>query len=304
MNIMNTMNSMNTINWIDKQVSLYATHSDNTGRPETYRDILLTHFGKDLPAICELRKLDKTASSYKTKKLKIKKTLQCYTPAALLETKEHGKLTEINRTGIMQLDFDYADIHEYDIEDLKQCIFDLPFIGFCGLSCSGDGFYALAVIADPLKLSEYAEHCFEVLKSNGIKADESKGKKPENLRYLSYDANMLIRENPEPLHINDFKTKKQAKKEPAYSFNQYQNNNNNALLNAELKKLNIVQCGERWATVQKSAYTIGGLYNPSFIYDIKNAINSNPAFNGEEDKYLKCAQVCFEAGMKQPLQIK
>jgi hypothetical protein len=36
-----------------------------------------------------------------------------------------------------------------------------------------DGFYALALIAEPDKLSDYAEHCFEVLKDYGIQPDES-----------------------------------------------------------------------------------------------------------------------------------
>jgi VirE N-terminal domain len=285
-------------NWLDLQVSLYKSHSDNTGRPATYRDILLTRFAKDLPAIISIRKLDKAASDYKLQKLDLKSRLQCFTPSALLATKAAGKLREINRTGIMQLDFDYNDIADYDIEDLKRCVFDLPFIAFCGLSCSGEGFYALALIAEPNRLSDYAEHCFEVLLNYGIKADTSKGRKVENLRYLSYDANMLIRYNPVPLCIKHFKAKELIKNKSACNSTHLQNGNSNTVLNALLNQLKTASIGNRWQTVQKVAYSIGGLGNDNFLDEINNVINTTAVFTGEEIKYLKCAEVCFNEGMK------
>lgn len=285
-------------NWIDKQVSLYTSHSDNTGRAATYRDILFTQFAKDLPAIIELRNLNRSAIDYKLKAKPFKSGLQCFTPAALMLTKEQGKATEISRSGLMQLDFDYEEIKDFDIEELKQAVFSLPFIAYCGLSSSGYGFYALALIAEPYKLKEYAEHCFDVFKSYEINPDESKGKKPENLRYISYDANMLIRENPEPLKLPKPKTTPKVKQ--AYTHTTT-SNNNNAILNAELKKLQAAQRGNRWGAVQKVAYTLGGLSNANFLYEIKQVINNTPAFNGEEEKYCKCAEFCFDAGMKKPL---
>ncbi|MEJ7766543.1 MAG: BT4734/BF3469 family protein [Chitinophagaceae bacterium] len=231
----------------------------------------------------------------------MKKHLQCYTPAALLETKKQGILKVINRTGIIQLDFDYTDIYMYDVEELKRAVFSLLFIGFCGLSCSGEGFYALALIAEPERLADYAEHCFDILLKYGIKADQSKGKKVENLRYVSYDSNMLIRENPKPLYVKHFKQKKIVTNSTS---------NTNQKLTAEelanerlikgIKMLREVMEGSRWETVQKVAYTIGGLGNTGFFSTIEEAINSNSAFAGQESKYLKCAEVCFEKGFDNP----
>ena len=291
-------------NWIDKKVSLYENHRDNKGREASYRDIMLTQFAKDLPAIAGLRKLNILAPDYKIQSKPFKAGLQCFTPAALMVSKEKGNSTVTSLTGIMQLDFDYGDIKNYDLVELKQAVFKLPFIAFCGLSCSGFGFYALALIAEPERLNEYAEHCFEIFKTSyGISPDESKGKKPENLRYLSYDANMLIRYNPEPLRIKHFKTKQAIKKNPAYTYKHSQNGSSNSILNTELSKLQNVQSGNRWATVQKVAYTIGGLNNVDYLNQINHAIISNPTFIGEEQKYLKCAYSCFMAGSKAPLII-
>ena len=288
------------MSWMNTQVSLYSTHGDNTGRPATFRDVLMSDFSRDLPALIKLGKLDRQDPQYKQKKQALKATLQCYTPAALLASKARGQVKEIHRTGIMQLDFDQADISDYDTEELKQCVFSLPFIGFCGLSCSGDGFYALALIAEPERLSEYAEHCFDVLLSYGIKADTSKGKKVENLRYVSYDAGMLIRENPVPLKIQRFKPKPEIK--PVYTGTSGQEiTSEHPLVKKQMALLMAAAVGSRWQTVQKAAYTLGGLNDPALLETIITCIQQNQAFAGQVQKYIKCARKCFDDGALQPL---
>jgi len=288
--------------WLEQQVSLYSTHSDNTGRPATFREILLTEFKKDMPTLTSLRQLDKTDPDYRAKKTTLKNKLQCYTPAALLASKAKGDLKEIQRSCIMQLDFDYNDIYEYDVEEIKQAIFSLSFIGFCGLSCGGDAFYALALIAEPEKLQQYAEHCFDVLLKYGVRADTSKGKKVENLRYLSYDENMLIREQPEPLRIKHFKPQEAPKKYNAGITIQKQFKGTNSLVNKGLQMVQEAQVGNRFPTVQKVAYTLGGLNDKSILGAIEQTINNSSQYSGEETKYVKCANDCFNAGATSPLR--
>lgn len=291
--------------WIDKQISLYTSHRDNTGRPASYRQILLSEFGKDFPVIYKLRQLEKEHDNqqvkdvdYKIKKAELKSKLQCFAPSALLQSRAKDNIIEINRTGIMQLDFDYADIQDYDIEELKQCIFNLPFIAFCGLSCSGKGFYVLALIAEPEKLNKYAEHCFKVFQQYGIKPDTSKGRNVNDLRYLSYDANMLIREEPQILHIKQFKKQEAPKQIYPIKYTKESFAANSPLINKELQTLQVVNVGNRWHTVQKVAYTLGGLNDCSILKSIKQAIENNGSFAGEEKKYLQCAEICFNAGTK------
>lgn len=295
--------------WLDKQVSLYTSHRDNIGQPATYRQILFSKFGKDFPAIYSLRKLQKAYEGnevsdvdYKIKKAELKSKLQCFAPSALLQSRAKGNIIEISRTGLIQFDFDHSDIQDYDIEELKQAVFSLPFIAFCGLSCSGKGFYALALIGEPERLSEYAEHCFNVFLKYGIKADTSKGRNVNDLRYLSYDGNMLIREKPETLRI--IKNKPQEAPKPAYlaSYTKKTFSGNDALVKAELQKIQFATVGSRWYTVQKAAYTLGGLNDLRFLDSIKQAINNNASFAGQESKYMKCADVCFKAGSQKPIQ--
>jgi hypothetical protein len=317
--------------WLDKRVSLYDCAADNRGRIVTFREVLLSHFaieheyyyktypddkvtypkGKwisgevnDLNTMMKLR----YGSLEKSEQVTLKQTMQCFTPAALLKSKKQGCIEEVERTGLMQLDFDYNDTKEYDIEELKQCVFSLPFVAFCGVSCSGKGFYALVAIAEPSRLNEYAEHCFKVLLEHGIKADTTKGRNINDLRFVSYDGNMLIRETPAPLlipRLNQQQQRKEAVSNPTYQTSYKatgsQLNKELKVLQSGLKELSEVQPGNRWKTVQKVSYTIGGLGNSNYLFDIKSCINCNPSFSGEESKYIECAQVCFNEGITKPL---
>jgi hypothetical protein len=297
----------------------YTSHADNKGKAATYREILTTaiyepHTYYDTKAgftagpvvdgslICELRNLPKDNKHYKEFKAEVKAALQCYTPAALLKTKKRGNVTIIEQTGVMQLDFDQGDIQQYDIDELMRAVFSLPFIGYCGRSCSGDGFYALALIAEPEKLSEYAEHCFEVLKDYGIQPDESKGKKVENLRYLSYDTNALIRKNPEPLTIKNFRKKKAVRSRLRVTKNNRRKLTGNKVVDNGLSQIKSATVGTRFTTIQRVAYTLGGLNNSTLLSEIKQTIKVSTQYNGEEDKYCTCAEVCFKAGSENPLK--
>ncbi|GAB2841370.1 hypothetical protein GCM10027043_51050 [Ferruginibacter profundus] len=288
--------------WLDRQVSLYTSHADNTGKAATFRDILFTQFAANIGEICKLRSLNIETLDYKIKTKSIKAKLQAFTPAALLRSKAKGQVEILEPSGLMQLDFDYKDIRQFDIEDLKQAVFDLPFIAFCGLSCSGKGFYALALISEPEKLEAYADHCFEILKGYGIQPDESKGKKPENLRYVSYDANMLYRHNPEPLKISRFKTKQSKKREQVKENTNTKIEGNNGLVNKLLNDLNSLQAGSRTRAVQKIAFTLGGLNMPGLLDKIKHVINGSSVFKMETDFFLKCAEDCYNAGVLKPWQ--
>lgn len=304
------------MNWIDTQVSLYKCPADNTGRPATFRDILYCEFGlphewfykqykpeekwisdtfNDLETIIDLR----TKEMSKEEKVILKSTMQCFTPAALLKSKKKGVIEEIHRTGLMQLDFDAAAIQDYDIEELKQAVFSLPFIAFCGLSCSGNGFYALAAIAEPEKLLQYAEHTFEVLNKHAIPPDTTKGRNVSDLRFVSYDCNMLIRENPEPLKIRSFRAKP---KPVSVSTGSISINHSNKVVSNGLTKISAAIEGSRWQTVQQVAYTFGGLQDDTFLEELKQTIKNTPAFAGVEEKYCQCATDCFNAGKIAPLK--
>jgi len=292
------------VSWLDQQVSLYRTHSDNVGRPVTMREALFTAPLRNRKIIEALRSLDRQSPTYQIRKRQLKSRLQCFTPSGLLKSKKAGYTTEISRTGLVQLDFDHQDISEYDLLDLKKSVFSLPFITYCGLSCSGDGFYALALISDPYKMSDYADHMFDVFANYGMKVDRSKGKKVENLRYVSYDTDMLYREAAEALCVTNFKAIYANPFTTIRDFTYMKNFPPNGFIKAQLNKIKNATIGNRWTIVQKVAYTLGGIGDICLMDLITNEIKTNPQFDGFNAKYIKCAKDCFRDGLKTPLKNK
>ena len=163
----------------------------------------------------------------------------------------------------------------------------------------------MALISEPERLEDYATHCFATLNEYGIKPDESKGKKPENLRYLSYDCNMLYRENPEPLIIQ-VKQPPQANKKTHLT-----NTAHNCLKLKEatetahrlLNNIKRLESGGRTKGIQKYAYTLGGLGDGDMdlLEAIKKIIKTGDNFSDKEEFLLKCADDCFTAGGLKPI---
>ena len=286
------------MSWENLQVSFYRNHFDTTGEAVTLRDALYCKFYTGLDAIVEMRSLDPALPDYDKRKKSLKDTLPLFSPSALLATREQGKIEITSRTGLIQFDFD--NCYEYDIDELKQAIFALPFVAWVGLSCSGNGIYALAMIAEPDRQRAYVMHCFEIFKQYGLPIDTSKGRNAHDLRYISYDSRPLWRDNPEPLRIKHFKAQERPQNKPVSNGQQFAGSRN-ALVKKAMNEISAAQVGQRWATIQKWSYTLGGLQDKELLNMIEQAITANPAFDNMEAKYMKCAADCFNAGTGKPL---
>jgi len=289
--------------WYQRQVSLYQSHADRTGEAVAIGEILRSRFAANISEIVALRSLNNSTEKNQQVKRELKSGLMCFSPSALLSNRKDV----VSMTGIMQIDFDAADVQGYDIDELKAAVFALPFVCFVSLSCSGNGFYALALIAEPDRQKEYALHIFDVLQDYGITCDRSKGRNYNDLRYVSYDQNMLLKEEAEPLRVKRFKAEKavEARKQRNYTKNTY-STNHAPLIASQRNKILSAQVGQRWLTVQQAAYTLGGavpkgLNEQDGLTALISAIYENTAFNNEHDKYIKCARKCFADGQLKPL---
>ncbi|ANH80087.1 hypothetical protein A8C56_02990 [Niabella ginsenosidivorans] len=282
--------------WQQQQVSLYSSHGDRTGEVVPIGEVLRSRFAENISDIVALRSLDNDAPDYQQRKRDIKSRLQCFAPSALLADRKDV----LSYSGIIQIDFDAVDIQDYDIDELKAAVFTLPFVCFVSLSCSGCGFYALALIAEPERQKEYALHIFDVLQTYSISCDRSKGRNYNDLRYVSYDSNMDWKDEVEPLRVTHFKTNTATlPANHAVASPRRFNGNHSGLINQQVQKILSAQIGQRWLTIQQAAYTLGGVNTG--LDAIQQAIQQNPAFHGEENKYLKCAADCYAAGVQKPL---
>ena len=272
-----------TTNWLDTKTSFYKNHSDRIGKPATFRQILFSSFADDLPAIMQLKGLDPGDSE---KKRELKKSLAAYS-MNLME----GRINVKSYSGLMQLDFD--KIADFDIEELKEAIFSLPFIAFCGTSCSGRGLYAFAKIAEPERLKDYAQHVFEVFKYYQIPIDTTKGGNYNDLRYVSYDANMLYRISPKALCIKRFYKPEQPKRHKSSL------HNDDGLIRWAVSKIQSALVGNRFEVVRKISFTMGG--HNAGLDEIRNAILQASQYTGEENEFIKVAEQSFRAGQRKPI---
>lgn len=287
--------NLENISWLDTKVSFYGNgHADTTpGLALSLRQILLTEFVYWLPVIIQLKNLDPDDRDYEQKKRSLKRKLAAYALNGL--ESRRGKV--LYHSGLLQLDWDFGSIKDYDIDELIKAVFDLPFIAFCGKSCTGRGFYAFATIAEPNRLRQYAEHCFLVFDKYGIPVDTSKGRNYNDLRYVSYDCNMMIRDNPVPLKIKRFRNNPIQVSARHFSL---RSNAKDRRITKGLDDIRLAQPGRRFDTVRRVAYMTGGIPGTSIDWIIEAIINSSQ-YDGYEDHCIRCARDAFNAGMKQPI---
>lgn len=293
------------ISWLDYETSIFNCAADNFGKQRSFNEILFSDFAvphewffkdnksdewisgnsNDLQTIIDVR----TGKATEQEKVLLKQTLQCYTVSASFESKKKGHERLISNLPLLQLDFDKLD----NIDEIKREIFKLPCVGYVGRSVSGKGLFAILLIAEPEKLQEYAEHCFIVFDHWGLKPDTSKGRKCTDLRFVSYDSNAFYRAFPTPLKIKRFYTKKKESKPFTGSLP------SDKLIGWAVKEIQAAQVGNRFETVRRVSYCMGG--HGSGLDDIKSAIYHSSQYSGIENKYLTHADEAFAAGQEKPI---
>ena len=305
------------MSWLDTPVSLFSCMADNIGETKTLREILLNQVdvehqyfyqspqsvnptkptwisGKavDQDTISQLRDPAITPDQRKH----LKSMLQCYTPSAQLTSKKKGEVQVVSRSPILQLDFDFKDIHQYDLEELKDTVFSLPFTACCSLSCSGTGFFALILIGEPDKLEQYAEHCFTVFENQGIKPDTSKGRNVNDLRLVSCDDRLLTREHPVPLIVEGLKAQPARQTQQPSKRTSTTKTSVSRMVSNGMDQLQKAEKGTRTTTVQRVCYFLGGLGQPTLLKQIETIISSTSIYEDDQDAFIRCAKQCFEDG--------
>jgi len=125
----------------------------------------------------------------------LKKTLPLATVGG--EFRNGRKLSDLHKpTGWLAIDIDHKDnSHIISAENIRDQIAKIYYVAFSCLSVSGNGVWALIKIKD---LSRQADH-FEQLKIDfahfDIHLDPTKGKNPNDARFLSYDPDAILKDN-------------------------------------------------------------------------------------------------------------
>jgi hypothetical protein len=186
-----TTNELDNIN-----IGVYK-NAKTTKRSDIVRliDFLLPvqNYIKDV--ISELRQIpdEKQQKEYKMNNL-IGVTIS----ALLGENRTTNNVIQYNN--IMCIDVDEEDnkvlFAKYDIEYVKQKIFELNFVYCVCLSCRGKGFYFIVPIPDSKDINVYYTSMYYKLKKYGINIDRH-CKDITRIRFGSYDKNILIKRDSE-----------------------------------------------------------------------------------------------------------
>lgn len=128
-----------------------------------------------------------------TKDKTLKKRLPIVTVGAICEGGR--KLENVKKkTGWVAIDIDAKDNpHLAYPENVRDEISKISYIAYSGLSVSSKGVWALVKIKNADKQAEHFEQLKTDFKRLGIHLDPSKGKNPNDARFLSYDPDAIIK---------------------------------------------------------------------------------------------------------------
>lgn len=145
--------------------------------------------------ITELRSI---SDEHKQKEYKMNNLIGVTISALLGESRTTNNVIQYNN--IMCIDVDEEDnkvlFSKYDIEYIKQQIFNLPYVYCVCLSCRGKGFYFIVPIPDAKNIDIYYTSMYYKLKKYGINIDKH-CKDITRIRFGSYDENILIKRDCE-----------------------------------------------------------------------------------------------------------
>lgn len=174
------------MDYMNRRVSVYRNTTDNTGTITQLNTFLLSAKYKD--DIEYLRTI-----TDKKKRNELKRQLPCITVSGIFEpTRKKENLIE--HTGLLCIDIDGQDNrHIRNFANLKEQIARLDEVLYCGLSASGNGYFAIV----PIKYPEYHKEHFKALQNDfnnyGIVIDSNCGD-VTRLRGYAYDAKPYINE--------------------------------------------------------------------------------------------------------------
>lgn len=219
----------------------------------------------------------------------LKGTLPAATIGAVCEG---GRKTEnvTTRTGWIAIDADAKD-NELKGERLRNEIARVDCVAYAALSASGRGAWGLVKVSNPDRQADHFEQLADDFKTAmGIILDESKGKNPNDLRYISYDPDGVFRRDAKtytrlpapkpPPTRRRLLSLTSAKASDAYA---------RAALNGELETLARTGKGSRHHCLIRAASKLGqlvavGMLDEAVVMDNLNAMAASIGLDGRRER--------------------
>ena len=186
---------LDTLDVLNCSVSCFANYS-TAGNP---RPVNMLHWLRSDKYVHQQQAI--RAMPTKKDRDDAKQFLPAITPSGEFTYRSEKKL--VRHSGLIQFDIDLKEnrtIRNY--ADLKGIIGKLPFVAYCGLSCSGTGYWGLIPIANPERHGQHFDALYRVFAHYKIKLDD----KPRNvasLRGYSYDNNAYFAQRVMLFELHD-----------------------------------------------------------------------------------------------------
>ena len=168
---------MEKVNIFLREVSWFANNKNS--KPSgvtTISRLLKSKNAKTKSLIDEYRKTDNK---------KIKDFLPCYTVSGTFDTRKAQSI--ISHSGIVCIDIDEKDnLDVVNFSEVKKLIGQIPYVAYCGLSCSGKGYFVFIPIKYTDKHREQYESICDDFERCGITVDRQCSD-PTRLRFASFD---------------------------------------------------------------------------------------------------------------------
>lgn len=251
-----------------------------------------------------------------TKQESLKKSLPLVTVGAVCKG---GRKMEqvIQKTGWIALDIDGKDnLHLSNAEHLRDEVAKIRNVVFSCLSVSGNGVWALIKIERPDLQAEYFHEIQrDFLELFGIKLDNSKGRKPNDARFYSYDPDAIIKESfipyrklsnklsNSPCYLNDVDHNKRNYRDFDGKSTRY----GEAALQSELKQLEQSSDGNRNNQLFKSSAQLASLVASNCLdhVDVRHLLEQSARFIGLSDKEIhRTIESGFKKGLQNPREFR
>lgn len=199
-------------NILEISVSYYPRLTDKKPLKAELYDLLTTHRYKKQVSIVR--------NQTDTEKRKVlKDQLPTFTPSGLFSSNNGKSL--IKASGMICIDIDKKDnLNVQDYDNLKDKISELPYVAYCGLSVSGEGYFCIIPIYDSHKFSQHFFSLQKVFADMGITIDQT-CKDICRKRFVSFDPNSYLNlqaETYQGLIDSQFKPS-HANQAPTYTYN-------------------------------------------------------------------------------------
>jgi hypothetical protein len=179
---------MNSV--LNIEISMFAD-----ARSTTPKTVILLDWLKD-ESFLRLQERVRACATKNEKDI-VKKDMPCITPSGLFS--KRGKDYLIQHSGFIAIDIDGKDnTHISNFFDLKNKLCKLSQVAYCGLSVSGQGYWALIPIAHPDKHEKHYQFLEDYFAKKGLNIDPA-CKDVARLRFYSYDPDAYFNHNAKQL---------------------------------------------------------------------------------------------------------